>query len=544
MSRLVRDATVDRVFCLVRANDPVQALQRVRDSLVQRKAYHDLTLQERRKLRALPFNQSDSKLGLDARTYRKVARDLRSVIHCAWSVNFNLKLSSFERDCIAGVHNLISLCLAADSTEPSTFNFCSSVSAVARAPDNVVPESLSDFTWAQQMGYAQSKSVAERICIRAAELTGIKARVLRVGQIIADTQHGIWNATEAIPMQIQTALTVGALPQLSETPSWLPVDTVAQAVVDISFSDADSLVTNVVNKETFNWTSDLLPALRTAGLQFEVVEPREWVRRLRASNPDPKANPPIKLVDFFASKYDKDEFSPSKKYATEVACSLSEALAGAPVLDQNLVNKFVQYFLSSPWKIRPEDQTAHPQKTVIIFSGPCGCGKSTVGQEVATWLGGAFIEGDSLHTHEAVNRMASKSPLSDDDRWAWLDRIQSHAREAAFDLGYDVIAVSCSALRKSYRDRLRDLKSTTENGQQGLNIVFVDLQASQEVLVSRTSLRKGHYMSAEMVEGQIRDREDVQADEDDVWPINGEKTTDEVMNEVRWAVSSAINYSK
>ena len=544
MSRLVRDSTIERVYCLVRANDPSQALQRVRDSLVQRKAYHDLTLQARRKIRALPFNQSDNNLGLENKTYRKIARDIRSIIHCAWSVNFNLKLSSFEQDCIAGIHNLISLCLAADSTEPATFNFCSSVSTVARAPNDVIPESLPDFTWAQKMGYAQSKSVAEHICIRAAELTGIKSRVLRVGQIIGDTQHGIWNATEAIPMQMQTALTVGALPQLSETPSWLPVDTVAQAVVDISLSDADSLVTNVVNKRTFNWTSDLLPALRTAGLQFEIVEPRDWVRRLRESDPDPKTNPPIKLVDFFASKYDKDEFSPSKTYATEVACSLSKALAEAPVLDQSLVNRFVQYFLSGPWKIPSQRLESQTQKTVIIFCGPCGCGKSTVGQEIAAWLGGAFIEGDSLHTHEAVDRMTSKLPLSDDDRWAWLDRIQSHAREAAFDLGYDVVAVSCSALRKAYRDRLRNLKSPTGSGQAGLNVVFVDLQASQEILVSRTTSRKGHYMSADMVEGQIKDQEEVQVDEDDIWPISVEQTTDEVMNEVRWAVANALQYSK
>ena len=329
-------------------------MSRIKDSLIQRNIYDSIPAIALDKLQAFPFTQSDPKLGLSEDRYTALARNLSTVIHCAWSVNFSLNLSSFEHDCIAGVQHLINLCLASSNrTEPATFNFCSSVSTVARAPVDEIPEALPQHpSWAQGMGYAQSKFVAEHLCLKAAERTGVKARVLRVGQIVGDTQHGIWNATEAIPLQLQTALTVGCLPRLPETPSWLPVDVVAQAVMDISLSSAPSSVLNVVNRGAFRWTEDLLPMLRAAGLSFEEVSPREWVRRLRESNADPIANPPIKLAGFFASKYDKDmaEFSPSKKYATTEACRLSPALAQAPVLDQNDVNKFVQYFLSSAWK--------------------------------------------------------------------------------------------------------------------------------------------------------------------------------------------------
>jgi nucleoside-diphosphate-sugar epimerase len=68
----------------------------------------------------------------------------------------------------------------------------------------------------RKMGYAQSKLVTEHIIDRAAHQTGMTARVLRVGQIISDTVHGIWNATEAIPMILQTAETIHALPQLED----------------------------------------------------------------------------------------------------------------------------------------------------------------------------------------------------------------------------------------------------------------------------------------------------------------------------------------
>lgn len=66
------------------------------------------------------------------------------------------------------------------------------------------------------MGYARSKLVAERIIKAAAEKTGMVARILRIGQIIGDSEFGIWNTTEAIPLMIQSAVTLGVLPDLDE----------------------------------------------------------------------------------------------------------------------------------------------------------------------------------------------------------------------------------------------------------------------------------------------------------------------------------------
>ena len=448
-----------------------------------------------------------------------------------------MQLSSFEKGNIAGVNHLLALCKSSPSGLASMY-FCSSVSTCTRATTTPVPESVPDLEWAQGMGYAQSKSVAEHICARTAAQQGITARVLRVGQIVGDTQHGVWNAQEAVPMMMQTAVTVGALPRLQETPSWLPVDTVAAAVADISLSEATSVFTNVTHPKTFNFINDLLPALRSAGLEFEEVEPKEWIRRLRASNPDPEANPPIKLVDFFASKYDKDEFSPPKTFATDIACSLSPALATAPVLEPKFVKKFVDYFLQNAWRTPSSSPTSKAQRTAIFMAGPCGTGKSTIGQAVANWLEAPFIEGDSLHSKPAVDKMRSSLALSDEDRWTWLARLAAHATEVLHDLSYNNVVLSCSALKRSYRSQLREALSAKD-----IDVLFVDLQAESEVLTDRLSARKGHYMSKAMVEGQLRTYEGAGVDETDVLPVDAAGPVEGVVEEVKWLLGNVSSVS-
>ena len=128
---------------------------------------------------------------------------------------------------------------------------------------------------------------------------------------------------------IQTAVTLGALPQLDEVShvysflllppciltvdqemTWLPVDYAASIILDVCkpdcaatrASDSD-LVYHVLNPARFHWTRDMLPALSEAGLQFESLPTDQWMDRLRNSDRDPKKNPPIKLLDWFESKY-------------------------------------------------------------------------------------------------------------------------------------------------------------------------------------------------------------------------------------------------
>jgi hypothetical protein len=135
------------------------------------------------------------------------------------------------------------------------------------------------------------------------------------------------------------------------------VDVVAHAVLDLAqinkpssspsklspeITDA-SIVYHVQNPQVFHWTHDLLPALHNAGLDFEVVSQREWVTRLRMSEKDPEKNPTIKLLDFFAEKYDNDR--PGRKglvFLTYKTAEKTEAIRdGYDVVGSGLVKKFV-----------------------------------------------------------------------------------------------------------------------------------------------------------------------------------------------------------
>jgi len=489
----------------------------------ERSVYHYLPLSARRKIIALPSHFGDASLGLSPEMYKEIASNITGLIHCAWSVNFNLGLGSFEADCIAGAHNLLTLCLKAQRPEPATFNFCSSVSAVARTKGGFVPEALPEsLEYAQGMGYAQSKLVTEHICVEAARSYGIKTRVLRVGQVIADTAHGIWNATEAIPLMMEAALTIGAVPTLDENPLWLPVDIVASTISEISLGSAGLGVMNVVNHQAFHWTRDLIPALHNAGLVFKELPPKAWVEELRKSNPDPVSNPPIKLLEFFASKYENDLPRTGLTYDTSYARFLSPSLASAPVLNQSLVSKFVSHFLATSWS--PNRASPAQRKRMIIISGPSGSGKSTLAAGISKALNIPWVEGDSLHSKEAVEKMANGIPLTDEDRWLWLETTRATALLKLRESEKGDIVVTCSALKRSCRDELR--KSRV------VETVFLLLESEERILEERLGKKEEGFVGKEMVESQLEIMEVPGIEEGDVVPVDAGRERGEVLEEV------------
>ena len=134
----------------------------------------------------------------------------------------------------------------------------------------------------------------------------------------------------------------------------------------------------------------------------------------------------------------------------------------------------------------------------IIVMGVSGCGKTSVAEGLAAALSAAFIEGDSLHPAANVEKMSKGIALSDADRWPWLDAV-GRALSEAREEGGDVV-VSCSALKKSYRDRLRAAA--------GDALSFVFLKGSREILLSRMAARQGHFMPASLLDSQLATLED------------------------------------
>jgi gluconokinase len=131
-------------------------------------------------------------------------------------------------------------------------------------------------------------------------------------------------------------------------------------------------------------------------------------------------------------------------------------------------------------------------KQAIIVMGVSGCGKSTVGAELAEKLGIAYQEGDRLHPQSNVDKMAAGHPLNDEDRWPWLDLVGQELKQ-----GYeaDGVVISCSALKKSYRERLRTAC--------GGPLAFVYLEGSEELLTKRMGARKGHFMPLSLLKTQL-----------------------------------------
>lgn len=134
--------------------------------------------------------------------------------------------------------------------------------------------------------------------------------------------------------------------------------------------------------------------------------------------------------------------------------------------------------------------------TIHVVMGVSGCGKSMVGAAIAAALHVPFIEGDTLHPASNVAKMAQGIPLTDDDRFPWLDRIGAEIAGAASE----GLVVSCSSLKKIYRDRLRSAGRS--------RVVFVFLNGSESVLAERMAARRGHFMPASLLKSQLATLED------------------------------------
>lgn len=332
LATLLRSPNIEKVYCLNRGAEPHA---RTLASLQER----GLAPADAR-VESFSADLTRPDFGLDP----ELLQGVNLVIHNAWSVNFNMGVSSFENQ-MQGAKNLLDFSFK----RGARYFFVSSVSAAVRSGSVVTESHLRHLTDAQGMGYARSKLVAERLC-QHAQQAGLDARVLRVGQIVGDTQHGQWNATEAIPLMIRSAISIGALPALDDTLTWLPIDVVAKAIVEICHSPKRQDVYHVVNPRSFNWTKDLLPMLESAGLRFERVSPQDWLARLAASNPDPAVNPTIKLLDFFKSKYAAPKTGPAVFFETKATEGASETLKNIGAPDAPLIGKMVQYWTTEAWK--------------------------------------------------------------------------------------------------------------------------------------------------------------------------------------------------
>jgi len=157
---------------------------------------------------------------------------------------------------------------------------------------------------------------------------------------------------------------------------------------------------------------------------------------------------------------------------------------------------------------------------VLVVMGVSGSGKSTVAGMLAGRLGWDLEEGDDLHPAENVAKMAAGEPLTDEDRWPWLDRIAAwiHLHTASGTPGI----ITCSALRRVYRDRLS-----------GPGVAFVHLDGTREAIAARLNSRLDHFMPSSLLGSQFATLEPLEDDENGVIVELGRRPKDEVKEIMR-----------
>lgn len=150
--------------------------------------------------------------------------------------------------------------------------------------------------------------------------------------------------------------------------------------------------------------------------------------------------------------------------------------------------------------------------------GVSGAGKTEIGSRFARALDVEFVEGDAYHPRANIEKMAAGTPLSDDDREGWLHAIGERIRRAN-ESGKGVV-VSCSALKRSYRDVIR-----AEAGA----VQFIFLRGERELISGRLRSRKGHFMPISLLESQLATLEEPTTDED-AWVIDISRPSTEIVD--------------
>lgn len=127
----------------------------------------------------------------------------------------------------------------------------------------------------------------------------------------------------------------------------------------------------------------------------------------------------------------------------------------------------------------------------FVIMGVSGSGKTSVGEALSAHLGAPYIDGDALHPPANIAKMSAGIPLTDDDRWPWLEQVGETLRRTP-----GTVLIGCSALKRRYRDRIRESAGTP--------VTFLYLQGEKSLIAERMGRRTGHFMPATLLDSQFQ----------------------------------------
>ncbi|KAJ5529641.1 hypothetical protein N7527_003034 [Penicillium freii] len=352
---MLQSPLFERIYCFNRSAD---AESRQRKSLRDRGLDMD-NLAE--KVDFLTTDLTEAQFGLSSSKYQELQENVNVFLHNSWPVNFNNSLESFESTAIIGVRQCIEFALSA--THRPHIMFSSSIASVGNQhvvrDGGPIPEIFEDDVCLPlRQGYGESKHVASSILFRAARKSGLRATVLRLGQLGGPMDGtGAWNKAEWLPTLIATSKSLQKIPATlggHDAVDWVPVDVAARSVIELTLSRLEDDLTknqlfdcfNIVNPQIVQW-NDLVHTVsgfyHKQGCAMEVVEYNDWLDALKQIDPVSEnidKYPGIKLTEFYE---DMGQLENRKVHlATDRSVLKSCSLANLQPLDSQLVERWLE----------------------------------------------------------------------------------------------------------------------------------------------------------------------------------------------------------
>lgn len=156
---------------------------------------------------------------------------------------------------------------------------------------------------------------------------------------------------------------------------------------------------------------------------------------------------------------------------------------------------------------------------LMVLMGVAGCGKSSVGADLAPLINASYTDGDDLHPQANIDKMSAGHPLTDEDRWPWLHIVGQTLGESN-----NRTIIGCSSLKRAYRDAITQAANAP--------VTFIHLSGSRAVIESRLSSRQGHFMPTALLDSQFTTLEAPDSTENAI-EVDIDQPIDDIVSEIR-----------